>query len=221
MTSPMLASLLDDIRLGSTRARGARHRELRRPEVVERMAERVDAIAVDVGHRAGGAELEVAAQQRDADGVARLERRPSRRAPPRAGWRRRRHRHEAGRRERRRERVEHLRLEARCRPAAWRSAAASALMRRQVGGRRRDRTGAVATVRKRTVRARRDRATQLVEQLARRQAGATSRPRRVCARRGRIVVASVISSIGVMPAIGSFENCPSEYETAPISRPSM
>ena len=34
-------------------------------------------------------------------------------------------------------------------------------------------------------------------------------------------VASVISAIGVMPAIGSFEKLPSAYDTAPISRPSM
>ena len=44
------------------------------------------------------------------------------------------------------------------------------------------------------------------------------------AARGRVSlspVASVISSIGVMPAIGSFENAPSAYDTAPINRPSM
>jgi len=34
-------------------------------------------------------------------------------------------------------------------------------------------------------------------------------------------VASVISSMGVMPAIGSFEKLPSAYDTAPIKRPSM
>ncbi len=34
-------------------------------------------------------------------------------------------------------------------------------------------------------------------------------------------VASTISSNGVMPAIGSFENCPSEYDTAPTRRPSI
>ena len=31
---------------------------------------------------------------------------------------------------------------------------------------------------------------------------------------------SVISAIGVMPAIGSFEKLPSAYDTAPIRRPS-
>ena len=36
-----------------------------------------------------------------------------------------------------------------------------------------------------------------------------------------IAVASFISAIGVMPAIASFENAPIEYDTAPISRPSM
>ena len=35
------------------------------------------------------------------------------------------------------------------------------------------------------------------------------------------VVASVISAIGVMPAIGSFEKLPREYDTAPMSLPSM
>ncbi len=34
-------------------------------------------------------------------------------------------------------------------------------------------------------------------------------------------VESVISAIGVMPAIGSLEKLPSAYETAPISLPSM
>ena len=34
------------------------------------------------------------------------------------------------------------------------------------------------------------------------------------------VVESVISAIGVMPAIGSFEKLPRAYETAPISLPS-
>ena len=43
------------------------------------MTERVDAVAVDVGHGAGGAELEVAAHERDADRIAGSERR--RRAP--------------------------------------------------------------------------------------------------------------------------------------------
>ncbi len=41
------------------------------------------------------------------------------------------------------------------------------------------------------------------------------------ARRGAGAAASIISSIGVMPAIGSFGNCPSEYATAPSRRPSM
>ena len=35
-----------------------------------------------------------------------------------------------------------------------------------------------------------------------------------------IIVASSISAIGVMPAIGSVENWPSAYDTAPIRRPS-
>ena len=36
-----------------------------------------------------------------------------------------------------------------------------------------------------------------------------------------MIVASIISAIGVMPAIGSVENWPSEYETAPSSLPSI
>ena len=51
--------------------------------------------------------------------------------------------------------------------------------------------------------------------------GTWSSTRAAC-RRGPVkVAASVISSIGVMPAIGSLENWPSEYETAPTRRPSM
>jgi hypothetical protein len=34
------------------------------------------------------------------------------------------------------------------------------------------------------------------------------------------LVESVISAIGVIPAIGSFEKLPSAYETAPMRRPS-
>src|SRR6185369_4522168 len=52
----------------------ARHRELSRPEVVHRVAECVDAVAVDVSDRAGGTKLEIARQEVHADGVARFER---------------------------------------------------------------------------------------------------------------------------------------------------
>ena len=51
---------------------GARHRELGRPEVVHRMAERVDAVAVDVRHGAGAAQLQVAARR-----ASRRRRRPA------------------------------------------------------------------------------------------------------------------------------------------------
>ena len=67
-----------------------------------------------------------------------------------------------------------------------------------------------------------------VERLAERGGEALARERELDAARARPAaaaslnaVASVISAIGVMPAIGSFEKLPSEYETAPISRPSM
>jgi hypothetical protein len=46
--------------------------------------------------------------------------------------------------------------------------------------------------------------------------------RTACVARARgMAVASFISAIGVIPAIGSFENAPIEYEIAPIKRPSM
>ena len=48
------------------------HRELRRPEVVEGMAEGVDAVAVDVGDGARGRQVHVALDERHADGAARL-----------------------------------------------------------------------------------------------------------------------------------------------------
>ena len=56
----------EDVRAG--------HRERRRAEIEERMAERVDARAVDVGDGAGRAHLEIAANQADADRIAGLER---------------------------------------------------------------------------------------------------------------------------------------------------
>ena len=49
-------------------------RERGRAEAVERMAEGVHPIAVHLGDRAGGAEFEIAAHQRDADGIARAQR---------------------------------------------------------------------------------------------------------------------------------------------------
>ena len=52
----------------------ARHREAGRPDVVERVAEGQDARAVHVGDGAGGAELEVARDEADADGIAGAER---------------------------------------------------------------------------------------------------------------------------------------------------
>ena len=80
MTSPVLAIFIE---LTQARQHGehvrARHRELRRAQTVERMAERVDAVAVDVGDRAGGAELQVAAHERDADRIAGPQRRAARR----------------------------------------------------------------------------------------------------------------------------------------------
>ena len=50
--------------------------------------------------------------------------------------------------------------------------------------------------------------------------GSSMRPCASAVRLGT-AVASFISAIGVMPAIGSLENAPIEYETAPISLPSM
>ena len=57
-----------------------------------------------------------------------------------------------------------------------------------------------------------------------RRSGVIGRSSRGCAVARRVdvsAVASIISPIGVMPAIGSFGNAPIEYETAPTRRPSM
>ena len=107
---------------------GARHRELRRAQAIERMTERVDAIAVDLGDRAGGAELQVAAHQRDADRIARAQRlfaaavaaagACGANAPAM-------HRHEALIAEGGDERIRERRRRSRRASAAWRSAAAS------------------------------------------------------------------------------------------------
>src|SRR5439155_21643655 len=51
-----------------------RHGELGRTQVVHRMAEGIHAIAVDVRHGAGAAELKIAGDECDADRIARLER---------------------------------------------------------------------------------------------------------------------------------------------------
>ena len=74
MTSPVLAIFCERLQARQHDVHvGARQRELRRAEAVERMAEGIHAIAVDVGDRAGRAELEVAAHQRDADRIARAQ----------------------------------------------------------------------------------------------------------------------------------------------------
>ena len=51
-----------------------RHRELSGAQVEKRMAERVDARAVHIRHGSGGAHLEIAANERDADRIARPQR---------------------------------------------------------------------------------------------------------------------------------------------------
>ena len=51
--------------------------------------------------------------------------------------------------------------------------------------------------------------------------GSFSRAAWLTGRRAGVETASIISSMGVMPAIVSFENEPREYETAPTNRPSM
>ena len=50
------------------------HRELGGPQVVHRVAERVDALAVDVRDGAGAAELQIAVEEHHADRVARFRR---------------------------------------------------------------------------------------------------------------------------------------------------
>ena len=152
---------------------GARHRELRRPEVVQRVAECIHAIAVDVRDRAGRAKLEVSGQQAHADGVAGLQRPAVGGRRARAGRLRVRHRHEAGGRECRRDRVEHRRIEARC-DHRHRDRPQHRAHARQI--RRRRPTGpAPGTVRRRTVSIGRDRATRSRAVRAA-SAGATSRP---------------------------------------------
>ena len=70
ITSPVLAIFIELERLGSTVMHVCtRHRELRRTEAVERMAERVHAVAVHFGDRSGRTDLEVAVHQRDADRI--------------------------------------------------------------------------------------------------------------------------------------------------------
>ena len=93
----------------------ARHRELGRAEVEEGMAERVDAVAVDVRDRAGGAHLEIAADQGDANRVAFAERPACMFVSDGAcagGAAARHHRGEPGLAERTRQQVNRLRLEA-------------------------------------------------------------------------------------------------------------
>ena len=170
------------------------------------MAERVDAVAVDVGDRAGGAELEVAAHQRDADRIARPQRR---RRGARAAAARclRRAGHaparspargrptatgaitdgiEAAERQRRRDRPQH-------RADAGVDVVAEHLhVGRAVGERPRPTRTPAAAMRWKL---------SGVSGIGRLDA------RGLAARRRQRRVASIISAIGVMPAIGSFENC--------------
>ena len=103
----------------------ARHRELGRPEVVHRVAEGVDAIAVDVGHRAGGAELQVAADEHHADRVARLQRPVERHLAGAQAGGAAAGRDEALIAERAAETFGRARARSRTSRAAWRSAAAA------------------------------------------------------------------------------------------------
>ncbi len=76
------------------------------------MAERVDAIPIDVRHGAGGAELEIAGEQAHTHRVTGTQRTIVAGGEAGAGRLSARHRHEAGSGERRRERIDHRRVEA-------------------------------------------------------------------------------------------------------------
>ena len=71
MTGPAEASLKELSRLGMTVITSGRvMRVIDVPQVVDRMAEGQDLGAVDVGHRPHGGDVEVAADELDAHGVA-------------------------------------------------------------------------------------------------------------------------------------------------------
>ena len=74
ITSPVLAIFIELARLGSSVHVGTRHRKLRRAEAVERMTEGVNAAALDVCNRAGRADLEIAAHERNANRITRAKR---------------------------------------------------------------------------------------------------------------------------------------------------
>ena len=186
---------------------GPRHRERGRPEVVERMAEGVDAVAVHLGDRAGGAEREVARQQRHADGVAGRQRgRPRPAVAARRGRAPgpRRSRRSAGSAPARRARRATKPLETSGTAIGRRSVAtcrgnSPALGVDQHLGRRRGEGPHLAEL-----------APPDAEQLVgrRRRGRAPAAPAAMPGRVPASAVASVISAIGVMPAIASFGNWP-------------
>ena len=72
--APVFANLNELARLGMTvHDLRLRHRKADLADVEERMAEGVDAVAVDVRHRAGRRHVEVAVEEHRADRIARAE----------------------------------------------------------------------------------------------------------------------------------------------------
>ena len=187
------------------------------------MAERVDAVAVDVRDRAGGAEREVAADEADADGVARRKR-PALAGSPIALATRRRasHRLEAARRERAGDRSTPCRPRSRRSPAAWRSAAAARRARRptRLDGRAPLKLHVVAGSARRP-RSASNTCWSVAASDARRDGQLEPRaaPWTGVERAGRGRVHHLVDRRDAGDRL--FENWPSEYETAPISRPSM
>ena len=174
------------------------------------MAERVDAIAVDVRDRAGAAELQIAADEHHADGVARLERTVERHlAGAHAGARRRRSGRSPARGTRRRagRRRPGSKPDITSGVAIGRSSVPSSSAA-EPGDAARRRRAAASPGRSANGRfqlsALRNAAVQVLARQRKLDAG-RARPRGRAPANG---AASVISAIGVMPAIGSFEKLP-------------
>ena len=195
---------------------GTRHRKLRRAEAVERMTEGVNAAALDVCNRAGRADLEIAAHERNANRITRAKRLWSR---------------AVSLRERRHRGARHHGNEPRSLNADAIGSMTPGSNPPRVSGvaigrsnvQARVETGAPKNLRRRAVGKR----TRPAERLAERSAQAFRRQRHLqLDAGGRTSRGRKRRRLGHFtdrsdPAIGSFENCPREYETAPTSRPSI
>ena len=185
------------------------------------MAERVDVVAVDVRDGTGAAHLQVAVDQHHADRIARLQRTVERHLAGAQADGAAAGRHESLAAEGAAEQLAHLRSEAghdeRRRDRTKERAELTA-------GESRDGIHAVQfciarPIGKGPIPVEPPRSAAVRFSSRQRQIDAGSSNPAAAPR--RMIVESVISAIGVMPAIGSLENAPSAYETAPMSRPSM